>query len=137
MHMPTVFDHTIVPARDKEQSAKFYETILGFKDFGEQEDEGLRKIGINATTVLFFEKSNDSDSSPWSWSQGSHHYAFAMDKRQFNRAFSKSSGTPYGDSWEKPNNMKGPGRAPGAKGNKGRTIYFRDPSDNLVQILTY
>ena len=74
-----------------------------------------------------------------SWSQGSHRYAFAMGKSKFERVFSnvKSSGIPYGDSYDKPGNMKGPDKkAPSAKG-KGKTIYFREPSDNLLQIITY
>jgi hypothetical protein len=111
--------------------------IFGFEDLGENEEE-LRGLRINASNVLFLEKSNESDSSPWS--QGTHHYAFAMEKKKFDDVFSKikSSDISYGDSYKEPDNKKGPGKAPGSKGKgKGRTIYFRDPSDNLLQILTY
>ncbi len=134
--MRIVFDHTIVPSRDMNQSAKFYKQIFGFKDLGENEEE-LRGLQINETTVLFLEKSNDSDSSPWS--QGTHHYAFGMDREKFQQVFSKvkSKKIPYGDTWKTHDNKKGPDKkAPGAQG-QGKTIYFRDPSDNLLQIITY
>jgi catechol 2,3-dioxygenase-like lactoylglutathione lyase family enzyme len=128
------FDHTIVPSRDKEASAAFFTMIFGFKDLGEQ-DDGLRGLRVNASTVLFFEKSTDSDSSPWC--QGFHHLAFAVDERKFARVFSriKSKGIPYGDTYSTPT-MEGPGKAPGARGS-GRTIYLKDPSDNLIQIIHY
>lgn len=135
--MPIAFDHTIVPSRNKEESAKFYEEILSFEDIGEDPKEGLRGLRINSTTILFLEKSIDSDSSPWS--QGTHHYAFSLDGKKFAEVLSnlKTKGVPFGDSYENPENMRAAGRkAPGAKG-KGRSIYFRDPSDNLLQIITY
>ena len=130
------FDHMIIPSRDKQSSAKFYEEIFGFEDLGEFRDEGLRGIRINSTTILFL---MDSDSSPWS--QGLRHYAFSTNRKTFNQIFAKlkASGLPYGDNWTTPDNMKGPSRkrrAPGAKG-KGETVYFKDPNDNLLQIITY
>jgi catechol 2,3-dioxygenase-like lactoylglutathione lyase family enzyme len=135
--MPTAFDHTIVPSRDMETSAKFYEEILGFDDIGEDPEEGLRGLRINSAGILFLEKSTDSDSSPWS--QGTHHYAFSLDRKKFDQVLSnlKAKGIRFGDSYKNPENMKAAGRkARGAKG-KGRSIYFRDPSDNLLQIITY
>jgi catechol 2,3-dioxygenase-like lactoylglutathione lyase family enzyme len=130
------FDHMIIPSRDTQSSARFYEEIFGFEDLGEFRDEGLRGIRINSTTILFL---MDSDSSPWS--QGLRHYAFSTSRKKFNQIFAnlKASGIPYGDNWTTPDNMKGPSRkrrAPGAKG-KGETVYFKDPNDNLLQIITY
>jgi catechol-2,3-dioxygenase len=132
---PVRFDHAIVPARDKKRSAEFYERILGFEDLGEQSNE-LRELRIDRSSVLFLEKSTDSDSSPWS--QGIHHYAFSTDKTNFDRIFTnlKTSGFAYGASYEDPEDMKGPGKAPGARGS-GKTLYFKDPADNLIQIICY
>lgn len=134
--MSIVFDHTIVPSRNKKESAEFYSEVLGFKDLGEQPDVGLRALRVNASTILFLEKSTDADSSPWS--QGYHHYAFGMSKKKFEQVFTKikAGGIPYGESYDKPDSMKGPGTARGARGT-GKTIYVRDPSDNLLQIICY
>lgn len=134
--MSIVFDHTIVPSRDKQRSAKFYEEVLGFENIGEN-DQGLLGLRINETSILFLEQSNDPESSPWS--KGVHHYAFAMSRGDFDSAFSriKSHGVPYGDTYQDPRNMRGPDRkAPGARG-EGKSLYFNDPSDNLLQIMTY
>jgi len=128
------FDHTIIPSRDKESSAKFYEEILGFEGLGEV--EGMREVRMNSATILFL---MDSDSSPYS--QGLRHYAFSTNRKKFDQIFAKlkASGIPYGDDWKTPDNMKGPSRktrAIGAKG-KGESVYFKDPTGNLLQILTY
>lgn len=76
------------------ESSKFYEEILGFTNLGEN-DQGLLGLKINETTILFLERSNDHDSSPWS--QGTHHYAFGMDARGFESVFSsiKAHNVPF------------------------------------------
>ncbi len=70
--------------------------------------------------------------------KGIHHYAFHLDNKQFQEVFAriKTEGIPYGDNYAEPANMRGPGTAPGARGS-GRSIYFKDPSGNLLQIITY
>jgi catechol 2,3-dioxygenase-like lactoylglutathione lyase family enzyme len=128
------FDHTIIPSHNKERSAKFYEDIFGFEDIGEM--EGMHAVRINSTSILFI---LDHDNSPWS--QGVRHYAFTTDKKKFDQIIAKikASGIPYGDEWDTPENMKGPTRKSwviGAKG-KGETLYFKDPYDNLLQLITY
>jgi len=45
-------------------------------------------------------------------------------------------GILYGGSHREPANMKGPGTAPGARG-VGSSVYFKDPSGNLLQIISY
>ena len=89
---------------------------------------------VNDKTVLFLENSSDPDAP---WAQEIHHYAFHMDDKDFEEAFAriKSAGIPYGDNYGEPANMKGPGTAPGAQGS-GKSVYFMDPSENLLQIIT-
>lgn len=133
--MAIVIDHSIVPSQNKERSAEFYAEIFGFENMGEQPHTPFHAVRINDSSILFFENSSDPDSP---WAQGMHHYAFAMDTERFNEVFAriKSAGIPYGDNSAEPANMKGPGIAPGAKG-RGKSVYFHDPSENLLEIRTY
>jgi catechol 2,3-dioxygenase-like lactoylglutathione lyase family enzyme len=127
-------DHTIVPAKDRKESAEFYARVLGFEDLGERAEE-IHGVRVNETTILFFQNYNDEDAK---WAQGVRHLAFQFDRDKFVKIFDgiRSSGIEYGSSYEEPSNMKGPEQAIGARG-KGDSIYFRDPGGNLVQVMTY
>jgi catechol 2,3-dioxygenase-like lactoylglutathione lyase family enzyme len=105
------------------------------EDLGEWNGSILHPVRVNERTVLFFESSSDSESP---WAQGIHHYAFHLTREKFDEVFAriKASGVPYGDNYAEPANMKGPGISPGAQG-RGKSIDFEDPSDNLLQIITY
>ena len=133
--MSIVFDHSIVPSLDKRKSAEFYAEIFGFENMGEQTGTPFYAVRINGESILFFANSSDPDSP---WAQGIHHYAFAMDPERFREVFSRIQTTrvPYGDNSAEPANMKGPGTAPGAKG-PGKSVYFKDPSANLLEIRAY
>jgi catechol 2,3-dioxygenase-like lactoylglutathione lyase family enzyme len=130
-----MIDHTIVPSKDKKTSAVFYARIFGFEDMGERPKAVLHPVRVNDSTILFFENSSDLDSP---WAKGIHHIAFHFDRKQFLEVFTriKKEGIPYGDNYAEPANMKEPGMAPGARGN-GKSVYFKDPSGNLLQIITY
>jgi len=133
--MAIMIDHTIVPSKDKKESAEFYARIFGFEDIGERPKAVLHPVRVNDSTILFFEDSSDLDSP---WAQGIHHVAFHLDRKQFLEVFARirKEGIPYGDNYAEPSNMKEPGMAPGARGN-GKSVYFKDPSGNLLQIITY
>ena len=125
--MATVLDHTIVPVRDRQESVEFYNRILGFEDLGEVGP--FLAVRVNDTFNLDFRYSDDFQSI---------HYAFAMDPEEFEAAFARirESGMPYGDSPYDMENMKGPGMTMGAKG-QGKAVYFKDPSDHVLEIKTY
>src|SRR5579862_7688497 len=112
--MPAIPDHTILPAKDKDKSAKFYEKIFNFTDLGEESGSGLRGLRVSESFVLFLEDPSDGSS----WTHSIHHFAFGMDEKEFDRIFGKlkSSNVPYGDHYSSPRNMKPPKKAPGAKG---------------------
>ena len=133
--MSMVIDHSIVPSKDKAKSAEFYSEIFGLENLGEQPHTPFHAVRINDSSILFFANSSDPDSP---WAQGIHHYAFAMDTEKFGEVFDRirASGMPYGDNSAEPANMKGPGTAPGAKG-QGKSVYFKDPSENLLEIRSY
>lgn len=125
--MTVVLDHTIVPARDREEAVEFYTRIFGFQDLGEVGP--FLAVRVNDTLNFDFSQSDDF---------GSIHYAFAMTPGEFDTAFKKiqESGIPYGDSPFDMTNMKGPGMTTGAKG-LGKAVYFKDPSGHVLEIKTY
>jgi catechol 2,3-dioxygenase-like lactoylglutathione lyase family enzyme len=133
--MGMTIDHTIVPSGNKRKSAEFYAKIFGFEDSGEKPGSALHPVRVNDSTILFFEDSSDSDSP---WAQGVHHLAFYLDSERFQDVFDriKAAGIPFGDNYAEPANMNGPGIAPGARGS-GKSVYFKDPYDNLLQIISY
>ncbi len=132
--MTIVADHSILPSRNKKESSEFYTRIFGFVDLGEEPGSGLHGVRVTDSFILFFEDSSDGSS----WAQGIHHFAFGISGKEFDQVFERirSSGIPYGNHYSDPTNMKPPRMAPGARG-QGRSIYFRDPSGNLLQILNY
>ena len=68
----------------------------------------------------------------------SGHFAFSMTAAEFDAVWARlrSAGIPYGDSFDAVDNMKDPGRQPGARGD-ARALYFYDPSHHLIEIRTY
>jgi len=93
--MAIMVDHTIVPSKDKKESAEFYTRIFGFEDMGERSKAVLHPVRVNDSTVLFFEDSSDLDSP---WAQGIHHVAFHFDRKQFREVFARirKEGIPTG-----------------------------------------
>jgi hypothetical protein len=85
--MTVVLDHTIVPARDREEAVEFYTRILGFQDLGEVGP--FLAVRVNDTLNFDFSQSDDFRSI---------HYAFAMTPEEFEPAFKniRDSGIPYG-----------------------------------------
>ena len=120
-------DHTIVPAKDKVASAKFFAEIFGLKvrrgHFAEvQVDEHL--------TLAFAD-----DPEPWGFNPGagySHHYAFHVSDVEFDAIFEKvkSRKLPYGSG---PFNHTD-GEIYTRRG--GRGFYFEDPNGHLLEVMT-
>lgn len=69
---------------------------------------------------------------------GNEHYAFAMSRDEFDRAFEviKQKGVPYGDSFHTVGNNQDPSVGSGARGD-APTIYMNDPNKHLIEIRTY
>jgi catechol 2,3-dioxygenase-like lactoylglutathione lyase family enzyme len=119
--MAIVLDHTIVPAHDKEASARFLARILGLRYEGPLSH--FAPLQINDT--LTFDFDNDTDFE-------SHHYAFKVDETEFDAIFERvrAEGIPYGS---------GPGALDDMKINRrrgGRGFYFRDPNGHVLEVLT-
>ena len=65
--MATHLDHTIVPARNREESVEFYNRIFGFEDLGEVGP--FLAVRVDDNFNLDFRQAEDIHS---------HHYAFSM-----------------------------------------------------------
>ena len=85
--MAIVLDHTIVPAHDKEASARFLARILGLRYEGPPSH--FAPLRINDTLTLDFDNDTEFES---------HHYAFKVDEAEFDAIFERvrAEGLAYG-----------------------------------------
>ena len=119
--MSIVLDHTIVPARDKEESARFFANIFGLPY--ERGGGHFAEVRVNDTLTLLV----DEDSS-----FESHHYAFHVSDAEFDQIFGRvrDAKLPYGSApWTlddgKLNDWNG-----------GRGVYFKDPNGHVLELMT-
>ena len=119
--MTIKLNHTIVPANDKEEAARFFARIFGLKYEGPASH--FAAVQVNKDLTLDF----DTDSG-----FQSHHYAFKVSEREFDAIFDriKAEGIRYGSGPFSPENMQMNRRG------GGRGVYFRDPSGHLLELLT-
>jgi extradiol dioxygenase family protein len=121
--MPVALNHTIVHARDKEESARFYSEMFGL---GEPKPFGPF-LGIetaNGVTLDFI------DHGPGDiWSQ---HYAFIVTEDEFDQIFGRIKergldyfADPHGEYKGEINHHDG-----------GRGVYWSDPSGHWLEIIT-
>jgi catechol 2,3-dioxygenase-like lactoylglutathione lyase family enzyme len=119
--MAIVLDHTIVPAHDKEASARFLARILGLRYEG-----GLSHFApLRINDTLTFDFDNDTNFE-------SHHYAFKVDEADFDGIFERvrAEGIAYGSGPRALDDMKINHR------HGGRGFYFRDPNGHVLEVLT-
>ena len=81
--MAIVLDHTIVPARDKEASARFLARILGVRYEGPVSH--FAPVRVNDTLTLDFDSESEFES---------HHYAFKVDEGAFDEIFARVQAGP-------------------------------------------
>ena len=119
--MGIVLDHTIVPAHDKEASARFLARILGLAYEGAVSH--FAPLRVNETLTLDF----DNDTS-----FESHHYAFKVGEGEFDGIFArvKQEGITYGSGPRSLDDMQINHR------RGGRGFYFRDPNGHVMEVLT-
>jgi catechol 2,3-dioxygenase-like lactoylglutathione lyase family enzyme len=119
--MTIVLDHTIVPARDKEASARFFAHIFGLDYEGTASH--FAPMRVNESLVLDFDTRDIFDI---------HHYAFKVNDPEFDAIFRrvKDDGLAYGSGPFVPDNM-----AINHNGG-GRRFYFKDPNGHLLEVLT-
>lgn len=120
--MTIELNHMIVPARDKEESARFYERIFGLRYEGPMGHFAPIRIPSQSLTLDF---DTDESFQP-------HHYAFKVSEAEFDEIFTRivAAGMVYGSGPFAPENMQI------NHWNGGRGVYFRDPSGHLLELLT-
>jgi catechol 2,3-dioxygenase-like lactoylglutathione lyase family enzyme len=119
--MPIVLDHTIVPAKDKQASAKFFAEIFGLTA---KPGEGyFAQVQVNDS--LTFDFANESEPQ-------SHHYAFHISEAEFEAIFGrvKAKGIPYGSAPYNHADRQVYTR------RGGRGFYFEDPNGHLLEVMT-
>jgi catechol 2,3-dioxygenase-like lactoylglutathione lyase family enzyme len=119
--MTIYLNHTIVPARDRDISARFLSDILGLAAPVTVEPFAIVQIGD--TSLDFMETDEEVHSQ---------HYAFLVTEAEFDAIFQriKDRGLTY---WADPSQQKS-GRIHTWDG--GRGVYWDDPNGHLLEIIT-
>ncbi len=119
--MAITLNHTIVPARDKEASARFFARIFGLSY--EALHGHFAPVRVNETLTLLFDQELEVPS---------HHYAFHVGDAEFDAILSRirEAGLAYGSAPRsltdgKLNNWNG-----------GRGVYFKDPDGHILELMT-
>jgi catechol 2,3-dioxygenase-like lactoylglutathione lyase family enzyme len=120
--MTVQLNHTIVWCHDKEESARFLQTILGL---GEPRSFGpFRVLDLSNGVSLDF---HDVDGEI-----AMQHYAFLISEAEFDSVFGRITerGLTF---WADPAKSR-PGEI--YRHNGGRGLYFEDPNGHFLEILT-
>jgi catechol 2,3-dioxygenase-like lactoylglutathione lyase family enzyme len=119
--MAIVLDHTIVPARDKEASARFFAEIFGLPYSGGSGH--FAAVQVNESLTLDFDTRDSFES---------HHYAFYIGDEEFDAIFERlqAAGRPHGSGPFSPED----GQINTRRG--GRGFYFRDLDGHLLEVMT-
>ena len=120
--MTVKLNHTIVAARDHEQSALFVTEILGLEAPVRLGPFALVTVGDGLTLDFMQTEGNIV----------SQHYAFLVSETEFDAIFAriKQRALPY---WADPSQSK---RGEINAWDDGRGVYFEDPNGHLLEILT-
>jgi catechol 2,3-dioxygenase-like lactoylglutathione lyase family enzyme len=119
--MPILLNHTIVPARDKVASARFFARIMGL-EAGPTMGH-FAPVRVNDTLTFDFDNRDGFES---------HHYAFQVSDAEFDAIFGRiqAEGIKYGSQpWSAEdgqiNNRRG-----------GRGVYFADLDGHMLELMT-
>ena len=119
--MTIVLNHTIVPAHDKETSARFFADIFGLTYEGP--GGHFAPVRVNETLTLDFDDADSFDI---------HHYAFHVSDPEFDAIFERiqEAELTYGsEPWNLENRKLN-------DWNGGRGVYFRDPNGHILELMT-
>lgn len=122
--MPIEFNHTIVAARDKRESAEFLTELFGLPS--------PVPFGHFLTVTLEHGANLDYSDTPESEEIRPQHYAFLVSEDDFDAIYGKIQARRL-EHWADPG-----ARRPGEINTRdgGRGVYFRDPAGHFLEILT-
>lgn len=120
--MAVELNHTIVAARDREESAEFLAHILGL-EVGEPVGPFVPVATANGVTLDYATADGEVTAQ---------HYAFLISEEEFDASFGRirAAGIDY---WADPHGQR-PGEINHNDG--GRGVYFFDPSGHGMEIIT-
>lgn len=119
--MAIVLNHTIVPAHDKDASARFFARIFGLPY--ERPVGHFAPVRVNETLTLDFDDRDRFEP---------HHYAFHVSDTDFDQILGRvrTEGIPYGSGpWSLDDMQTNTWRG-------GRGVYFRDANGHVMELLT-
>jgi catechol 2,3-dioxygenase-like lactoylglutathione lyase family enzyme len=119
--MTIVLNHTIVPARDKKASARFFAQLFGLRFDGQSGH--FAPVRVNETFTLLFDDREAFES---------HHYAFHVSDAEFDAILRRvqAAGLTFGSA---------PWALDDAKlndWNGGRGVYFKDSDGHVLELMT-
>jgi catechol 2,3-dioxygenase-like lactoylglutathione lyase family enzyme len=119
--MAIVLDHTIVPARDKDASARFFAQIMGLTYEGASGH--FAPVQVNDSLTFDFDNRDSFES---------HHYAFYISDADFDAILArvKAAGRTFGSGPRTPED----GEINTRRG--GRGFYFADLDGHLLEVMT-
>jgi catechol 2,3-dioxygenase-like lactoylglutathione lyase family enzyme len=119
--MAITLNHTIVPARDKDASAKFFADIFGLKYEGAMGH--FAPVRVNESLTLDFDNWDQFDM---------HHYTFHVSDAEFDEIFGRirDAGIAYGSGPFSQEDMQVNTR------RGGRGLYFKEPNGHLLELMT-
>jgi len=119
--MAILLDHTIVPARDKVASARFFARIFGLSYEGPHSH--FAPVKVNEVLTLDFDEREAFEP---------HHYAFRVTDPEFDGIFARvrEEGIAYGSGPFSRADMKIGDR------RGGRGFYFEDPNGHVLEVMT-
>src|SRR5580700_3067543 len=120
--MSITLHHTIVPARDKVASAKYFADLFGLAYVGPTGP--FAAVRVNETLTLDFDDRREQFEP--------HHYAFHLSEEEFDAIFNrvKAAGLIFGSQPWSQQDMQVD------NSNGGRKVYFRELSGHLLEIRT-
>ena len=121
--MGIVLDHTHIPSRDKDASARQFATVFGLP-YESPQSSWQAAIRVNETyKVAFIDYTHPVES---------HHYAFRVDEETFDACLSRvqGAGIVYGSDPDDAKNGKTNTH------NVGRGFYYLDLDGHLMELLT-
>ena len=121
--MTVQLNHTIIPAKNKKESAAFLSEILGLPDpfpFGP-----FMAVQVESLTLDYVDVGDDKEIEP-------RHYAFLVSEDEFDEIFGRiqARGIPY---WADPHATR-PQEINTNDG--GRGVYWEDPDGHNLEIIT-
>ena len=122
--MAITFNHTIVAAKDRAESAKFFTGLFGLpepREFGR-----FLAVGLNHGVSLDYAQVADGEEIR------PQHYAFLVSEDEFDAIYGRIQAQDL-QHWADPRASR-PGEINHNDG--GRGVYFRDPSGHFLEILT-